>query len=209
MRSSLGLITVFALAIMGAITLSLAQRAYAPPAVDDDIVSAAQRDLYIADDSEGPYGYAPDLPMGETQFLTFKALVVNSEIEHSSSVTPDGTSFRVNAGMQPGDSFEMYVSLNNSSSVTQSAELTVDAPEDMIIDVQTSMGSASAPEVNFVRRNHWTIIYSGDARPGGPFDLSISVYSSKFMSREDGRVQFELQASEYIPQRPQLAGLVY
>ena len=37
MRSSLGIIAVFALAVAGAFTLALVQRVYAPPANDDNV----------------------------------------------------------------------------------------------------------------------------------------------------------------------------
>lgn len=210
MRSSLGLVAVFVLAISGAVALALVQSIYAPQSKgNSEVAGASSRDLYIADELGSPFGYAPDLPLGEVQFLTVKGLVVENESQYSSTITPDGTSFKVNSGMQPGDSYAVFVSLNNSSMVHQSAELTVEAPQSVTIQVQASPGSAAAPEVSRVGRNHWTIIHPGETQPGGPFDLSISVYSSKFLSLDDGGVHFELRASEYIPQRPQLAGLVY
>ncbi|MDA1227495.1 MAG: hypothetical protein O3A33_05975 [Chloroflexi bacterium] len=209
MRSSLGIIAVFALAVAGAFTLALAQKAYAPPSNDNNVVSASTRDIYISDELDGPYGFSRELPLGEIQHLTIKGLVVSPDQEHISTIAPDGTSIGVNSSMQPGDSYGMYLSLNNSSAVPQSAELTVDAPQSVTIDVEATPGSAAGPEVSKVERNHWTIIYSGETQPGGPFDLTVSVQSSRFLSQEDGLVQIELLASEYIPQRPQLVGLVY
>ena len=210
-------VAVLALAVAGAFALALAQRAYAPPSADDTIVSASTRDLYVIDEVDGPFGYARDLPLGESQYLTVKGLVVDSAPdstgEHTFRITPDGGSITVNRGMQPGESYSIHVSLNNSSAVPQSAELTVDTPQSMTIEVRSSPGSAAAPEVNRVGHNHWTVVHSGapaeEAQAGGPFDLTISVHSSRYVSQEDGRVQIDLRASEYIPRRPQLAGLVY
>ena len=213
MRSSLGLIAVFTLAVAGAFALALAQRAYAPPSSDDTSVSASTRDIYVVDETDGPFGYARDLPLGESQHLTIKGVVVISELEHMSNIAPDGASFAIYSRMQPGESYGIHVLLNNSSAVSQSAELTVDAPQSMTIEVQVSPGSAAAPEVNRVGRNHWTIIHAGTrartSQAGSPFDLTISVHSSRFVSQKDGRVRVDLKSSEYIPQRPQLAGLVY
>ena len=209
MRSSLGIIAVFALAVAGALSLALAQRVYAPTSDGDHIVNASTRDVYVSDELDGPYGFSRDLPLGEVQHLTVKGLAVSPDLEHLTSIAPDGTAIAVNTRMQPGESYGMHLSLNNSSSMPQSAELIVDAPQSMTFVVQATPGSAAAPEVEQVGRNHWTIIHSGVTRHGGPLDLTIIVQSSRFVSQEDGLVYIELLASEYIPQRPQLAGLVY
>ena len=149
MRSSLGIVAVFALAVAGAFALALAQRAYAPPSTDDSAVSASTRDLYVIDEVDGPFGYAKDLPLGESQYLTVKGLVVGSDgdsaVEHIFRITPDGGSITVNRGMQPGESYSIHVSLNNSSAVPQSAELRMEAPQSMTIEVRSSPGSAAAP----------------------------------------------------------------
>ena len=210
MRSSLGIVAVFVLAVAGAFALTLAQRAYTPPSTNNPLAGASTRDVYVvAKGLDGSSEYIGDLPMGESQFLTVKGLVVNSEVEHGSVITPDGRSFTVVRSMQPGESYDVHVSLNNSSTVPQSAELTVNAPQSVTILVQTARGSAAAPEVTSAGLNHWNIVHSGEDKTGGPFDLTISVYSSRFLSQGDGRVEFKLKASEYIAQRPQLAGLVY
>lgn len=209
MRSSLGIIAVFALAVAGALMLALAQRAYAPPSNDANAAGASTRDSYVADDSDGQNGFSRDLPLGEVQHLTFKGLVVSPDLEYLSTIAPDGTTIAVKSSMQPGDGYVMLLSLNNSSAVPQSAELTVYAPQSLTVEVQATPGSAAAPEVKQVSRDHWTIIYSGETRPGGPLDLTVSVQSSRFISERDGLVRIKLLASEYIPQRPQLAGLVY
>jgi hypothetical protein len=145
----------------------------------------------------------------ESQFLTIKSLVVIPDIDHASTIAPDGTGFNVSNSRQPGSSYDIYISLHNASEVHQSAELTVEAPGSVTVDVQASMGSAAAPDVIQTAPDRWTIIHSGQPKLCGPFDLTITVYSSKFMSNVDGRLRFELKASEYVAQRPQLAGLVY
>jgi len=145
----------------------------------------------------------------ESQFLTIKSLVVIPDIDHASTIAPDGTGFNVSNSRQPGSSYDIYISLHNASEVHQSAELTVEAPGSVTVDVQASMGSAAAPDVIQTAPDRWTIIHSGQPKLCGPFDLTITVCSSKFMSNVDGRLRFELKASEYVAQRPQLAGLVY
>jgi hypothetical protein len=139
MRSSLGIMAVFALAALGALALALAHNAYVSSSTDDAVVSASSRDTYTGNVLGVPTGYLGDLPLGGSQFLTFKSLVVIPKIDHASTIAPGGTGFNVSSGMQPGDSYDIYISLNNASEVQQSAGLT--------LDLQTSIGSVADPDV--------------------------------------------------------------
>ena len=71
--------------------------------------------------------------------MTVKSLVVIPKIDHGSTIAPDGTGFNVSSGIQPRDSCDSYISLNNASEVHQLAELTV--------DLQISIGSVADPDV--------------------------------------------------------------
>ena len=115
MRSSLGIVAVFALAALGAFALALAHNAYAPSSTDDAVVSASSRDTYTGYALGGATGYLDDLPLGESQFLTIKSLVVIPDIEHASTIAPDGTGFNVSSGRQPGSSYDIYITLHNAS----------------------------------------------------------------------------------------------
>jgi len=126
MRSRLGIMAVFALAALGALALALAHNAYASLSTDDAVVSASSRDTYTGNVLGGVTWYLGDLLLGESQFLTVKSLLVIPKIDHASAIAPDGTGFNVSSGMQPGDSYNIYISFNNASEIPQSADLTVD-----------------------------------------------------------------------------------
>jgi hypothetical protein len=143
------------------------------------------------------------LPLGEVQYVTVKAFVVEGLEEFTSAASQDGTSFTVASELKPGQRYEIHLVLNSASDVTQAAELVVNKPDDLSIELDMPAQQAIALDIEQQAPNRWTVITAPAGEDnGGFFDLIITAYATRYMSLEKSRATFTLKTPYHLPSNP-------
>ncbi len=151
---------------------------------------AARVDDFLPDEQD-----SSGLPAGELQALTVNAVAIEGGEGSEASVSEDGASFTVSSDLEGGDSYRIYLALNNASEEPQMAEL-VGSGGGLSFEVEMPSSPIDTFVVEKKSPNRWLIKTLPSARSGGRFDLLITVTADDGMESSHTLATFTLDTAD-------------